>query len=691
MGTTGERARKDRAKSPAGYLAHVDGLRAIAILAVVAYHAWPTALSGGFVGVDVFFVVSGFLITRLVLAEMAAGTFSLPDFLARRARRLLPASTVVFVVVGLVSAVVLLPDAFEDFGRSLLMASLMLANVHFYRTAGYFSAPAHEKPLLHTWSLSVEDQFYLTWPLLLVLLAPRRGRGLLLIVALVLASASLVHAEATVGADPDYSFFILLPRAWELLAGCALAIAAPRIAMSRPVAELAAFAGLAAILASTLLLHAESGVPGLAALPAVAGTAAVILAGLSRESTVPRWLERSPLVLVGLVSYSLYLWHWPLLALAKYALARAPTPLEAGGIVALSFGLAWLSWRFVERPFRRHGAEARRTSTRVLLAGLGVMAVLAVTGGLVRILDGLPGRFGGPVGAMFSDMSSGNPLRIPCDGHERIFGTDAACNLGRRKASGESYDLAIIGDSNADHFVPMVAEWAERAGLAGRQVTQSRCAPLFGAARPDWSAARNATCAAFQRGIVRFVEANPGLSLVVLAGKWADNDRPLADNGIAAAGLAGPRAASVTIDSALRRTVAYLRDKGIRVVLVGEIPRFEVLPVSCVVAALQGGTDTAACGRARAEATRDASASDPLLRRVAAADAGVSVVSPVEVMCEAAHCPPMKDGVFLYRDPGHLSAAGSALLARYLPLPGWSERLPEGCHSRACSEHPSRH
>lgn len=673
MGTTGKQAMKGEAGWSAGYLPHVDGLRAIAILAVVGYHAWPAALPGGFLGVDVFFVVSGFLITRLVLAEMAAGSFSLADFLARRARRLLPASTAVFVVVGLVCAVVLLPDAFEDFGRSLLMASLMLANVHFYRTAGYFSAPAHEKPLLHTWSLSVEDQFYLTWPLLLLLLAPRAGRGQLVIVALALAAASLVHAEATVGADPDYAFFILLPRAWELLVGCALAIAAPRSAMSRPAADVAVLAGLATILASALLLHAESGVPGLAALPAVTGTAAVILAGLSRESTVARWLELRPLVLVGLVSYSLYLWHWPLLALATYALARAPSAVEAGGIVALSLGLAWLSWRFVERPFRRHGEAARRTSTRALLAGLGVMAVLAVTGGLVRILDGLPGRFGGPVGAMFTDMSAGNPLRIPCDGHERIVGTDATCNLGRRKAADESYDLAVIGDSNADHFVPMVAEWAEGAGLAGRQVTQSRCAPLIGATRPDWSSARNATCAAFHRGIVRFVEANPRLSLVVLAGKWTDNDRVLGDNGIAAAGFAGPDAAPVSLEAALRRTVAYLRRKRIRVVLVGEIPRFEVLPVSCVVAALENGTDTDACGRSRAEAARDASASDPLLARVAATDAGVTVVQPVDVMCDALRCPPMKDGVFLYRDPGHLSAAGSVLLARYLSLPGGDE------------------
>lgn len=664
------------AESGPGYLPHVDGLRAVAILAVVAYHAWPALLPGGFIGVDVFFVVSGFLITRLVLAELAAGSFSLVDFLARRARRLLPASTVVFLATTVLAAIVLLPDAFEDFGRSLLMSSLMLANIHFYRTAGYFSAPAHEKPLLHTWSLSVEDQFYLTWPLLVLLLAPRLSRGLVLAVAVVLAAASLAHAEATVGTDPDYAFFILLPRAWELLAGCALALAASRIDLSPQVADLAAVAGLGAICASALLLHAGSGVPGLAALPAVAGTVLAILAGLSRASVVTRWLETRPLVLVGLVSYSLYLWHWPLLALAKYVLGRAPSSVEAAAIVALSFGLAWASWRYVERPFRRHGETARRTSTRALAAGVGVMAALAVTGGLVRILDGLPGRFAGPVGAMFADISAGNPLRIPCDGHERIVGTDPTCNFGRRKSVESSYDLAVIGDSNADHFVPMVAALAERAGLAGRQVTQSRCAPLLGATRPDWSAARNATCAEFHRGIVRFIERNPGLSLVFLAGKWTDNDRPLGDNGLAAAGLAAPAAGTTSLDHALGRTVAYLRGKGIHVVLAGEVPRFEVLPVSCVVAALQSGADVAACGRPRADAARDAAASDALLSRIAAADAGVTVVRPADVMCDSERCMPMKDGVFLYRDPGHLSAAGSALLARYLALPGRSEQTP---------------
>ena len=165
------------------YLPFVDGLRAVAILAVVAYHALPWTLPGGFAGVDVFFVISGFLITRSIAAEMADGSFSVPTFFVRRARRLLPAALVCFFAVAILAGFILLPDAYLYFGRSLLSAILMYANIFFYKTGGYFSAPSLEKPLLHTWSLSVEDQFYLTWPLLLMVLLPRLSRGVLIALA----------------------------------------------------------------------------------------------------------------------------------------------------------------------------------------------------------------------------------------------------------------------------------------------------------------------------------------------------------------------------------------------------------------------------------------------------------------------------------------------------------------------------
>ena len=195
------------------YLPFVDGLRAVAILAVVAFHALPWTVPGGFVGVDVFFVISGFLITRFIAGEMADGTFSLLHFYVRRARRLMPAALVCFVVVSLISGFVLLPDTYWYLGRSLLAAILMYANVFFYHTGGYFTAPSLEKPFLHTWSLAVEDQFYLTWPLLLMFLLPRVSKTVLVTVAFAIATASLVYAEFMLTQDPEFAFYLLPTRA----------------------------------------------------------------------------------------------------------------------------------------------------------------------------------------------------------------------------------------------------------------------------------------------------------------------------------------------------------------------------------------------------------------------------------------------------------------------------------------------
>lgn len=656
------------------YLAHVDGLRAIAILLVVVYHAWPGALTGGFVGVDVFFVISGFLITRLMLAEMAAGTFSLSAFLARRVRRLLPAAAVMIAGVLVAGAFILLPETYAEFGRSVIAALLMYANVLFYRTAGYFSAPAGEKPLLHTWSLSVEDQFYLTWPLLLIVLAPRLPRAVLAIVAAVLALASFIHAERMVTADPDFAFYILFPRAWELLAGCLLAIAVPWLRIGAAASQALGVSGLVTIVASAVLLSAKSHFPGSGALPAVVGTAMVIAAGFgeARAGTVVRLLSSGPAVFVGLISYSLYLWHWPILSLAEYAASRPLTGVEPFAAVALSLLLAVLSWRYVERPFRLHGAIAIGNKVRTFAAATLVAIGLGGAGGAIHGLDGLPQRFSGVVGKLFTEMAEGNPLRSFCDGRERAFVNDSVCNFGRRKRDGESYDLAVFGDSNADHFVPMVAQWADREAIAGRQVTQSMCGPLLGVAIKRESDRQNAACRSYQQAVLDFVAANPGLKIVVLAGAWTGYHGDTVWNGLAPAG--SPRLAEVAgndVDFArsLAETVSFFRRRGIRVHLIGQVPHFRVLPARCAVKALIAGADPAVCGLSAAEVRARHAMSDNALTAAAASDPGVTATLMSDVMCDAARCSPMKDGVFLYRDIGHLSGAGSRLLARHVSMP----------------------
>jgi peptidoglycan/LPS O-acetylase OafA/YrhL len=327
-----------------GYLPHVDGLRAIAVALVVVFHAWPSVLPGGFIGVDVFFVISGFIITRQLAAEMESGGFSYLAFLGRRIRRLIPAAAVCCILTAMAAAVILMPDALEMFSRSLVAVWGMLANFYFFKETGYFDAPAAEAPLLHMWSLAVEDQFYLTWPLLLLLLFKRQWTRPQMLVALaLLAALSLAHSQHAATHHPQAAFFLPLSRAFELLAGCALALALPFLTTPSRGRGLIDAAGLILVLGSAVLLSGQTPFPGFAAVPAIVGSMLLIGTGLTGSTPVSRVLSLPPVLLVGKMSYSIYLYHWPVLALATYALGRAPNAAEAGVLVAVALVLAALS------------------------------------------------------------------------------------------------------------------------------------------------------------------------------------------------------------------------------------------------------------------------------------------------------------------------------------------------------------
>ncbi len=654
------------------YLPYVDGLRAVAIAAVVAFHAMPQVMPGGFAGVDVFFVISGFLITRFIAAEIADGTFSLAAFFVRRARRLLPASLVCFAVVTGLAAVVLLPDAFLDYGRSLISSVLMYANYYFFRNSGYFAAPSLEKPLLHTWSLAVEDQFYLTWPLLLMLAMPRLGRPTLLVVTAGLALASLVLAQSMLPRHVDFVFYLLPTRAWELLLGALLALTAGRIRLGTFNAEALAALGLGAIGASFAMLSAGDTFPGLSAVPACLGTAAIIASGLAHGTAVARVLSLSPIVLLGLISYSLYLWHWPLLALLSYRLERPLGAEEALAVVAISVVIAYLSWRFVERPFRAgrdafSGQALMANDRRFITVGLAGVAAVALTGGAVSIAKGVPQRFGDAVRPMLEHMVSGNPLRRSCDNFENIFGTDAVCNFGRAKAPGDSYEVAVFGDSMADHWVPLAERFADARGYAARQVTNGGCALFFGIEIPEPSAAKALECASYQREARKFLDANPGLKLAVISAFWskwmARIDAMSPD--ITAAGST----AASQFEKTLAETLGEFTKRGIKVLLIGQIPTYPRLPVRCIVSALRDGSDTSPCGLTVNDAGRELGASNASLNRLAAQNPDISVFLPSSVMCGKERCPPVLDGVMLYKNEGHVNRFGAEYLGRFVAFP----------------------
>lgn len=330
------------------YRREIDGLRAFAVLPVILFHAGFSLFSGGYVGVDVFFVISGYLITSIILRELEQGRFSILRFYERRIRRILPALFAMMAVCIPVAWVVLSPYMFRDFSQSVAAVSVYLSNVLFWLESDYFDTAAELKPLLHTWSLAVEEQYYVIVPMLLMGLW-HLGRASLFAMIVLLAVASLALSQWMVEIYPSANFYLLPSRAWELLAGsiCAFLLAGGK----RYGVSALAWLGLGMILFAVFVFDAHTPFPSLYALLPVAGTALVILFTAPQASTA-RFLSWPPFVWVGLISYSAYLWHQPIFAFTRLHLVFEPSPWLMGALCLVSLGAAWISWRFIERPFR---------------------------------------------------------------------------------------------------------------------------------------------------------------------------------------------------------------------------------------------------------------------------------------------------------------------------------------------------
>lgn len=365
---------------PPTYRPEIDGLRAVAVLPVIAFHAGFFGFSGGFVGVDVFFVISGYLITGILAGDLEAGRYSITRFYERRARRILPALFVVLAVSILAAQVLLMPPPFVDFSTSVFAVVLFLSNMLFIADVDYFGPGAEETPLLHTWSLAVEEQFYILFPLLLWLLWRIGGRRLVLGGVIALGLASLAFSEWAWRVYPAQTFYFLPSRAWELLAGSVCALV-PRALPARPSLAWQAMglASLAAIVVAVVAFDRETPFPSLWAVVPVGGAVGVILFA-SPGTIAARLLSWRPVVAVGLISYSAYLWHNPLFVFARVGWPGEPSLLLLAGLSLASLGLAWLSWRFVELPFRHQRGQTPLLARRWQVFGAAALGIVLFAG-----------------------------------------------------------------------------------------------------------------------------------------------------------------------------------------------------------------------------------------------------------------------------------------------------------------------
>jgi peptidoglycan/LPS O-acetylase OafA/YrhL len=632
------------------YRPDIDGLRALAVLAVILFHSGVPGVGGGYAGVDVFFVISGYLITRLLEQSRGQSTRrALADFYLRRARRILPALLVTCAVSAVVAAVLFLPRELVDLGRYLAATPLLLSNVASWAGGGYFAPRRPTVPLQHLWSIAVEEQFYLIYPLVLLLLTrylPRQRALTLMAVAL----ASLALCMWASRAHPVANYYLAPARAWELLLGAMLALATPHVEAlpARPLAfELLGVAGLLGIGLAVTLYGAQTPYPGAAALLPCAATAALIVSGArARPALVNRVLAWRPLVFVGLLSYSLYLWHRPLLVFAGYYHIEPLGPAAVGLMLTALVLVAFISWRFIEQPIRTR--RLLRTPAALIAAAAFASVLIFAVGVVLWRSNGFPQRFSPEARLLLADVPGGADwVRCISTPIEQVRAGRLCNDLAAPGAS----KVLVWGDSHALALMPGLQALEPTYPMHLYLAAKSSCEPLLpppAGSPPHGDAAAWDWCARFNAAVM---EAIAGLDpdTIILAARWVDSGIP---------------AGVLDISSGIEQTVRRI-GAGRAVCIVLGVPALRYPAPYALLMARRRKLAPDFLRISRSDALAQLGEVEPAVRALAARDA-LRLADPKDILCAADSCRFTSDGHSLYWDDNHLSPYGARFVAQSL-------------------------
>ena len=611
------------------YRPDIDGLRAISVAAVVLYHYGAVWLPGGFTGVDVFFVISGFLITSILRKDYETQGYSLRRFYVRRIRRIVPALLVMIAACLAVGWLVLFPNEYLSLAESAAYSTLGFGNLYFYSHTGYFDRAAEFQPLLHTWSLGVEEQFYLVWPAALwLLLRMVPWRPLVGIILAATTALGFAYAVRKLGSNPVAAFYLPHPRGWELSLGATVAFLPP---LSRRLPSLlTSVAGLALISWSFFCVTSGPSFPGFDALFACLGAALLVW---PRTVTTPitALLSLRPLVGLGLVSFSLYLWHWPVLVFFRLVhLEATPSLAETAAMLALVLALSIASYVFIEQPFRRPQARLRFP--------IGAAACVLAAAAAIHSLGGVPWRLP-PESVILADAANDwNAARPQCHRKDEFqLSLDKSCTFGDTASAPA---VAMWGDSHGVEIGEAIGDRLARNGRSILMLTYSSCPPAIG-----FTQSLSTGCEAFNTETAEFLLAHPEITTIYLAAYHEFYNQ----------GGAG-----TAYELAMERSVATLTSAGRRVVLVSSNPEPGYsLPLGAARLALTGRLELA---RVSQEHYRTFSArADAMIDRLVASYPGVARADQSTSLCDGVWCPMIRDGKAILFDDNHLSRHGAAI------------------------------